>query len=122
MREAASKGANIILLQELFETPYFCQEQKAKYYDLAKPYEDNQLIARRAGIGLSGAQDYNQGQFRITALKLSQSAADALLSGAGLPSLPKSSTSCCQVSPVIASQKERRVIQGAYHRLSMRVM
>ena len=27
VREAAQKGANIILLQELFETPYFCQTQ-----------------------------------------------------------------------------------------------
>jgi predicted amidohydrolase len=25
VREAAARGANIILLQELFETPYFCQ-------------------------------------------------------------------------------------------------
>jgi N-carbamoylputrescine amidase len=27
VREAAARGANIILLQELFETPYFCQDQ-----------------------------------------------------------------------------------------------
>ena len=29
---AAGKGANIILLQELFETPYFCPEQKAEHF------------------------------------------------------------------------------------------
>ena len=28
VRKAAAEGANIILLQELFETPYFCQKQK----------------------------------------------------------------------------------------------
>jgi N-carbamoylputrescine amidase len=27
VRQAASKGANAILIQELFETPYFCQDQ-----------------------------------------------------------------------------------------------
>lgn len=26
VEEAAEKGANIVLLQELFETPYFCQQ------------------------------------------------------------------------------------------------
>ncbi|HSE73929.1 MAG TPA: nitrilase-related carbon-nitrogen hydrolase, partial [Dongiaceae bacterium] len=26
-RKAADQGANVILLQELFETPYFCIEQ-----------------------------------------------------------------------------------------------
>jgi N-carbamoylputrescine amidase len=26
VRQAAEQGANIILLQELFETPYFCQK------------------------------------------------------------------------------------------------
>lgn len=28
VREAAAQGAQIILLQELFETPYFCQKRK----------------------------------------------------------------------------------------------
>lgn len=36
VRGAAGAGANIILLQELFETPYFCQEQKQEYYRLAR--------------------------------------------------------------------------------------
>ena len=30
VREAARQGANIILIQELFETPYFCIEHDAK--------------------------------------------------------------------------------------------
>src|SRR5207248_7005242 len=32
VREAAAKGANVILLQELFETPYFCQDQNPKHF------------------------------------------------------------------------------------------
>ncbi|MEF9671757.1 nitrilase-related carbon-nitrogen hydrolase, partial [Pseudomonas sp. PCH446] len=27
VREAAARGAQIILIQELFETPYFCQKR-----------------------------------------------------------------------------------------------
>ncbi|MBP3041412.1 N-carbamoylputrescine amidase [Bacillaceae bacterium Marseille-Q3522] len=45
VREAAKQGANIILLQELFETPYFCQREKAKYYRLATEVEENKAIA-----------------------------------------------------------------------------
>ncbi len=41
VRKAASEGANIILLQELFETPYFCQLEKPEYYDLATTLEEN---------------------------------------------------------------------------------
>ena len=32
VREAAAKGAKIILLPELFERPYFCQERQYEYY------------------------------------------------------------------------------------------
>ena len=46
VRTAAKKGANIILLQELFETPYFCQLEKAGYYDLATTVEENSAIKR----------------------------------------------------------------------------
>lgn len=44
VREAAEKGANIILLQELFETPYFCQQEKYEYLKLATTLEDNRAI------------------------------------------------------------------------------
>lgn len=46
VREAAGKGANIILLQELFETPYFCQLEKYSYLELATTVEENQAINR----------------------------------------------------------------------------
>lgn len=42
--QAAKKGANIILLQELFETPYFCQLQKFQYMELATPLEENPAV------------------------------------------------------------------------------
>lgn len=44
VRKAAGEGANIILLQELFETPYFCQKQKFDYIKLAKPLEENAAV------------------------------------------------------------------------------
>lgn len=46
VREAAAAGANVILLQELFEDWYFCQEQKADYFDWAKPLEESQPVQR----------------------------------------------------------------------------
>ena len=44
IREAAKQGANIILLQELFETPYFCQRQDFSYFDLAKTLEEDPAV------------------------------------------------------------------------------
>ena len=46
VRKAAAEGANIILLQELFETPYFCQKQKFEYFNLAKPLSENAAVKR----------------------------------------------------------------------------
>ncbi|MGP5503205.1 N-carbamoylputrescine amidase [Psychrobacter celer] len=42
--KAANAGANIILLQELFETPYFCQVHDFDYFKLASSVEDNAAI------------------------------------------------------------------------------
>lgn len=44
IREAAKQGANIILFQELFETPYFCQRQDFSYFDLAKTLEEDPAV------------------------------------------------------------------------------
>jgi len=46
VKEAAGKGAHIILLQELFETPYFCIDQDSRHLGLAKPFQDHPTIAR----------------------------------------------------------------------------
>ena len=45
VREAAAKGAQIILLQELFETLYFCQKEKSDYYIYARELEENKAVA-----------------------------------------------------------------------------
>ena len=44
VREAAEKGADIILLPELFERPYFCQERRYEYYQYAMTAEDNPAV------------------------------------------------------------------------------
>jgi N-carbamoylputrescine amidase len=44
VRAAAKEGADIILLQELFETPYFCQQEKYEYLKLAKTIEENRAV------------------------------------------------------------------------------
>ena len=36
IREAAARGAEIVCLQELFNSPYFCKSQKAERFDLAE--------------------------------------------------------------------------------------
>jgi N-carbamoylputrescine amidase len=43
-REAAAKGAQIVLLPELFEGPYFCREEKDEFFDWAKPAENHPTI------------------------------------------------------------------------------
>ena len=50
VREAAAKGANVVLLQELFATPYFCPDQKQEHFALAQPAEGNATIARFAAL------------------------------------------------------------------------
>jgi N-carbamoylputrescine amidase len=47
---AAREGAQIILLQELFETPYFCQKEKADYYGYATELEHNKAVNHFKGI------------------------------------------------------------------------
>ena len=46
IRAAASKGANIILIQELFETPYFCKEHNPHYFDYARSIEESPAVRR----------------------------------------------------------------------------
>ena len=50
VRRAAAQGANVILVQELFATPYFCIEQRTEYFALAQPREGHPLIARFADL------------------------------------------------------------------------
>ena len=58
VRRAAAAGANVILLQELFETPYFCIDQDARHFALATTIDENPAlrhfapIARELGVVL----------------------------------------------------------------------
>lgn len=46
VKEEADNGANIILLPELFECQYFCQEKRYDYYNYALPLEKNPAVNR----------------------------------------------------------------------------
>jgi N-carbamoylputrescine amidase len=46
VRQAAAAGANVVLIQELFETPYFCAVQKREFMDLARPIDGHPTIER----------------------------------------------------------------------------
>ncbi len=50
VRRAAAKGARVVLLPELFETPYFCQDQSAAHLALAQSFAANPLIAEFAAL------------------------------------------------------------------------
>jgi N-carbamoylputrescine amidase len=58
IRAAAAQGAQVILVQELFEAPYFCIEERPEYFRLARPAEGHPLIglfqslARELGVVL----------------------------------------------------------------------
>jgi N-carbamoylputrescine amidase len=44
IEDCAKNGANIVLLQELFETPYFCQKENYDYFNLATEYKKNKYL------------------------------------------------------------------------------
>ncbi|UHM89111.1 N-carbamoylputrescine amidase [Rahnella victoriana] len=44
VREAQAKGAQVILIQELFAAPYFCIDQSPEHYSLAQELDDSPLI------------------------------------------------------------------------------
>ncbi len=46
VRQAASAGAQIILIQELFESQYFCMDQKEELFELSKPFENHPTIKK----------------------------------------------------------------------------
>ena len=50
VREAAGQGARIVLLPELFERPYFCQERRYDYLDYALPVSENPAVARMQAV------------------------------------------------------------------------
>ena len=50
VRQAAEQGAQIILLQELFETQYFCQTQNFEYMALARPLSESPAVKRLSAL------------------------------------------------------------------------
>jgi N-carbamoylputrescine amidase len=48
IREAASRGAQIVSLQELFNAPYFCKSLKLDRFDLAEPIVGDTISTLRA--------------------------------------------------------------------------
>jgi N-carbamoylputrescine amidase len=50
IREAAKRGANVVLPSELFEGPYFCCEEKERWFEEARPFEGNETIAEMAKL------------------------------------------------------------------------
>src|SRR5438034_40504 len=57
IRDAAARGAQIVLLQELFNAPYFCKVTDAERFDLAEPIPGRttdrlQALAKSLGIVL----------------------------------------------------------------------
>ncbi len=57
VNEAAEKGADIVCLQELFTTPYFCNEHDESNFDLAEPIDGEMVkefsqLAKQLGVVL----------------------------------------------------------------------
>jgi N-carbamoylputrescine amidase len=50
IRAAAARGANIVLIQELFETPYFCKDHQPRHFDLAQPLEGHPAVEHFRGL------------------------------------------------------------------------
>ncbi len=50
VRDAVSKGANVVLLQELFEGFYFCQDELPEFYARALPARGHPMIEHFKGV------------------------------------------------------------------------
>ena len=50
IKQAADKGANIILLQELFQTPYFCIQYDEDIFKLAQNFENNKILKQMSEL------------------------------------------------------------------------
>ncbi len=76
VREAARQGANVVLVQELFEGLYFCQEENPAHFGRARPLADHptlaamQVLAAELGvvIPVSLFESRNQAFFNSVAM------------------------------------------------------
>lgn len=85
VREAASKGAGIVCLPELFRSQYFCREENAELFDLAEPIpgpstEALSTVARELKVAIIASifEKRAQGLYHNTAAVLD---ADGSLTG-----------------------------------------
>lgn len=85
VREAASKGAGIVCLPELFRSQYFCREENAELFDLAEPIpgpstEALSAVARELKVAIIASifEKRAQGLYHNTAAVLD---ADGSLTG-----------------------------------------
>ena len=51
VRQAAGQGAQVVLLPELFEREYFCQQRRYDFYAYATPTDENPAV--QMGIRLA---------------------------------------------------------------------
>ncbi len=61
VREAASKGAEVVLPPELFAGPYFCRVEDEALFAIARRTAEHPSVARDAGAG-EGAEDLDPDQ------------------------------------------------------------
>ncbi len=84
IREAAGQGAQIILIQELFETSYFCQDQMYEFLALATPLEENpavkrfQALARELNVVLPVSVFERAGQSRFNTVVIVDAGGEVL--------------------------------------------
>ena len=84
IRDAASKGANIILLQELFEGYYFCQDELPEHYTRAKPADGHPTIehfrrvAKELGVVLPVSFYEQAGNARFNSIAIIDANGDVL--------------------------------------------
>lgn len=84
VKEAAAQGAQIILLPELFESLYFCQAQRDRFFALAHPVENHpflpqfQQLARELGVVLPISFFEKAGQAHYNSLALIDQSGDIL--------------------------------------------
>ena len=50
VRDAAGKGAGLILLPELFAGPYFCKTQEEEHFAMAAPWAEHPVVERLAPL------------------------------------------------------------------------
>jgi N-carbamoylputrescine amidase len=50
VRQAAAQGGQVVLLPELFETPYFCKDQNPGWFDQARPVKGHPVLARFSAV------------------------------------------------------------------------